>query len=46
MDLEPFVAKQVNPGEPIAAQAWNDIVLAIGSITAPLALSTTTVSGV
>lgn len=42
MDLEPFVAKQVNPGEPITAQAWNDIVLAIGSITGFLAASTGT----
>ena len=40
MDLEPFVAKQVGPGEPITAQAWNDIVLAIGSIIGFLEAST------
>ena len=40
MDLEPFVAKQASPGEPITAQAWNDIVLAIGSIMGFLEAST------
>ena len=29
MDLEPFNAKQVSPGEPVTAQAWNEIVTAL-----------------
>jgi hypothetical protein len=29
MELKPFVAKLVNPGEPLTAQAWNDLVNAI-----------------
>jgi hypothetical protein len=29
MELKPFVAKLVNPGEPLTAQAWNDLVSAI-----------------
>ncbi|HEU4727157.1 MAG TPA: PASTA domain-containing protein [Kofleriaceae bacterium] len=29
MELKPFVAKLVNPGEPLTAQAWNDLVTAI-----------------
>ena len=40
MELEPFIAKEVSPGEPITAQAWNDIVLAIGSIMGFLEAST------
>jgi PASTA domain-containing protein len=26
MDLKPFIATKVNPGDPVTAQAWNDIV--------------------
>lgn len=33
MELQPFIAKEVSPGEPITAQAWNDMVVAIASIT-------------
>lgn len=29
MELNPFIAKLVNPGEPLTAQAWNDLVNAI-----------------
>lgn len=29
MELKPFVAKLVNPGEPLTAQAWNDLVNAV-----------------
>jgi hypothetical protein len=29
MQLKPFIAKHVNPGEPLTAQAWNDIVDAV-----------------
>lgn len=29
MELKPFIAKLVNPGEPLTAQAWNDLVGAI-----------------
>jgi hypothetical protein len=29
MELNPFVATLVNPGEPLTAQAWNDLVTAI-----------------
>jgi len=32
MDLEPFVAKTVSPGEPITAQAWNDLVEGIHAL--------------
>ena len=26
MDLKPFIKKNVNPGEPLTAQGWNDVV--------------------
>src|SRR5215510_11597289 len=29
MELKPFIAKLVHPGEPLTAQAWNDLVDAI-----------------
>src|SRR6185436_8576946 len=29
MQLNPFIAKLVHPGEPLTAQAWNDLVNAI-----------------
>lgn len=32
MELEPFVAKTVLPGEPVTAQGWNEIVVAIAAI--------------
>lgn len=33
MTLSPFVAKKVNPGEPVTAQAWNDIVEALEGLS-------------
>src|SRR4051812_25250120 len=32
MAIIPFIAKTVLPGEPVTAQAWNDIVNAIAAI--------------
>ena len=32
MALDPFIAKTVNPGEPVTAQAWNDIVQALAAM--------------
>jgi len=29
MDLNPFLKKTVQPGEPLTAQAWNDILDAV-----------------
>lgn len=33
MPLEPFVAANVSPGEPLTAQAWNEIVQQLRSVT-------------
>jgi hypothetical protein len=40
MELKPFVAKLVNPGEPLTAQAWNDLVGAIDDTHKFLAATT------
>jgi hypothetical protein len=40
MALEPFVAKEVRPGEPVTAQGWNDIVRALAGIVAFLQSTT------
>jgi hypothetical protein len=34
MELEPFVAKQVSPGEPVTSQAWNEIVGGLANVVA------------
>ena len=34
MELEPFVAKEVNPGEPVTSQAWNEIVNGLANVVA------------
>jgi hypothetical protein len=34
MELEPFAAKPVNPGEPVTAQAWNEIVKGLANVFA------------
>jgi hypothetical protein len=39
MALPPFIAKQVNPGEPLTAQAWNDIVGALAAVNGYLLTS-------
>lgn len=36
MKLDPFIAKTVQPGEPLTAQAWNDIVQGIAALYAYL----------
>jgi PEGA domain-containing protein len=43
MELEPFIAKTVNPGEPLTAQAWNDLVTAIDDVHEFLRATTNTV---
>jgi hypothetical protein len=32
MDLKPFIKKNVNPGEPVTAQGWNDVVDAVDQL--------------
>ena len=34
MDLEPFIAKPVNPGEPVTSQGWNEIVNGLANVVA------------
>ena len=34
MALEPFIAKPVNPGEPVTSQAWNEIVNGLANVVA------------
>ena len=34
MALEPFVAKPVNPGEPVTSQGWNEIVNGLANVVA------------
>src|SRR5262245_39251725 len=34
MELEPFVAKPVNPGEPVTSQGWNEIVNGLANVVA------------
>ena len=34
MELEPFIAKPVNPGEPVTSQGWNEIVNGLANVVA------------
>ncbi|WP_164018116.1 carboxypeptidase-like regulatory domain-containing protein [Pyxidicoccus trucidator] len=39
MALNPFIARHVNPGEPLTAQAWNDVVDGVDGLHKHLAAS-------
>jgi hypothetical protein len=43
MELKPFIATHVNPGQPLTAQAWNDVIDAIDSVHKFVAASAHTV---
>lgn len=43
MALNPFIARHVNPGEPLTAQAWNDVVDGVDNIHDHLSASQHTV---
>ncbi len=46
MAIVPFIAKTVQPGEPVTAQAWNDIVTALAALIQHVETSEATSLGV